>query len=64
LAINASTITYKGGLLADAIPLRVGYSLSAYSWGFLFLSFVAVVAALLAASGVTRMRIAEALSDG
>jgi putative ABC transport system permease protein len=63
-AINTATITYKGGLLADAIPLRVGYSYAAYAWGFVFLSVVAVLAALLAASGVTRLRIADALSDG
>lgn len=64
LAINSSSITYKGGLLADAIPLRVGYSPAAYAWGFLFLSLVAVLAALIAANRVTRMRIADALSDG
>lgn len=63
LAINAATITYRGGLLAEAIPLRIGYSVSAYLWGFVFLSVVAVLAALAAAARVAHMRIAEALSE-
>ncbi len=63
-ALNAATITYRGGLLAEAIPLRIGYSVSAYLWGFVFLSVVAVLAALAAAARVAHMRIAEALSDG
>lgn len=63
-AINSSRIMYKAGLMAEAIPLRIGYSPVAYALGFLFLSLVAVVAALTAARKVTSMRIAEALTDG
>lgn len=61
--VNQAGFLYRGGLLAEAIPLRIGYSTHAYVSGFLFLSFVAIVAALLAANRVTRMRIAESLSD-
>ncbi len=60
--INSMRIMYKAGLMAESIPLRVGYSAFAWLWGFAFLASVAVVAALLAARGVTRMRIATALT--
>lgn len=62
-AINSARIMYKAGLMAEAILLRIGYSPAAYALGFLFLSLVAVAAALAAAQKVTRMRIAETLSD-
>lgn len=61
--INASGITYKAGLLAESIPLRIGYSPRAYAWGFVFLSLVALIAAVLAARKVTRMKIAAAFAD-
>jgi putative ABC transport system permease protein len=63
-AINTTQITYKAGLLAESIALRIGYSPGAYAWGFAFLSFVAVTAALAAARKVARMPIATALADG
>jgi putative ABC transport system permease protein len=62
-AINSSRITYKAGLMAESITLRIGYFPVAYALGFLFLSLVAVAAALTAARHVTRMRIAETLAD-
>ena len=61
--INSARVTYKAGIMAEPIPLRIGYSPLAWLWGFAFLSLVAVAAALLAARRVTGMRIAEALSD-
>lgn len=61
--INSMHVMYKAGLLAESIPLRVGYSPSTYFWGFVFLGVVAVVAALIAARSVARMRIATALAD-
>lgn len=62
-SLNGLNIMYRGGLLAEAIPLRIGYSVSAYVWGFVFLAVVSVLAALLAAGKVTRMRIAEILTE-
>jgi ABC-type antimicrobial peptide transport system permease subunit len=52
---------YKAGLMAEALTLHIGYSPIAYALGFLFLSLVAVVAALTAARQVTRKPIAEIL---
>ncbi len=63
LAINNAGITYKAGVLAESIPLHVGYSAATYGWGFFFLSLVAVGAALVAARHVTRLRIAVALQE-
>lgn len=62
--INRAGIMYRAGLLAESIPLRVGYSPSIYAWGFMFLALVAVLAAFLAARRVARMSIALALADG
>ncbi len=61
--LNAANITYKAGLMAESIPLRIGYSPGAWALGFLYLSLVAVTAALVAARRVARMRIAGALSE-
>jgi putative ABC transport system permease protein len=61
--INAAGITYKAGLFAESIPFRIGYSPSAYAWGFLFLSLVAMLAAMGAARKVAAMRIADQLSS-
>lgn len=61
--VNAAHIMYKAGLMAESIPLRIGYSPGAYLWGFVFLSIVAVSAALVAARKVASMRIAAALAD-
>ena len=62
-AVNSAGVMYKAGLMAESIPLRIGYSPAAWGWGFFFLSLVAVTAALLAARKVTGMRIAAALAD-
>ena len=59
-AINAATITYRGGLLAEAIPLRIGYSVSAYLWGFVFCPWSPSWPHSPPLFGVAHMRIAEA----
>ncbi|MEW5851503.1 MAG: FtsX-like permease family protein [Myxococcota bacterium] len=61
--INSTQITYRGGLLAESIPLRVGYSVPTYVMGFTFLALVAMLAAMAAARHVVKMSIATALSD-
>jgi putative ABC transport system permease protein len=62
-AINAWGITYKAGLMAESILLRVGYSPEAYVWGLVFLALVAFLAAMVAARKVATMTIAAALAE-
>jgi putative ABC transport system permease protein len=59
--INAAGITYKGGVASQAIPLSVSLLPSAVLFATLFLSGIAVLAALLPARRAARLRIAEAL---
>jgi putative ABC transport system permease protein len=59
--INGAGITYKGGVASQAIPLSVSLLPSACLFATVFLSAVAVLAALLPARRAARLRIAEAL---
>lgn len=60
-ALNGAGITYKAGVLSESIPLVVGVSPRAYVFGFVFLTGVAIAAALLPARRAARMGIPEAL---
>jgi putative ABC transport system permease protein len=59
--INQSGVTYKAGVLSESIRLSVAVVPSAYVFATLFLSGVAMLAALLPASRGARMNITEAL---
>lgn len=59
--INAAGITYRAGIMSEAIPLTVGYSAGAYAFATLFLGAVAVFAAWFPARRAARMTIPDAL---
>ncbi len=60
-AVNHLGVTYKAGILADAIPLAVRVVPGAYGFAVAFLSSVAMVAAVVPARRAARMVIPEAL---
>jgi putative ABC transport system permease protein len=60
-SINGAGITYKGGVASQAIPLSVSLLPSSVLFATVFLSGVAVVAAMLPARRAARLRIATAL---
>ena len=64
LGVNSLGVTYRAGLLAEDIMLSIGWSARTYVSGFVFLTTVAVVAAWIAARGVVKMKVAQALVDG
>lgn len=59
--INAAGIGYRGGLAAQPIPLTVAVVPSACAFAMLFLSGVAVLAALMPARRAARLAIPDAL---
>jgi putative ABC transport system permease protein len=61
VAVNHLGLTYKAGILANAIPLAVRVVPGAYVFAVLFLSSVAMVAAVVPARRAARMVIPEAL---
>jgi len=61
LAVDAAGITYRAGMLAEDIPLTIGWSGQTYAAGFAFLAAVAVLAGWVAARRVVELRVAEAL---
>lgn len=61
-AINGAGITYRGGMLAQPIPLAVAMDPMSYARIALFLVAVAVVAAWLPARRAARRRIPDALA--
>jgi len=64
LGVNASGVTYKAGMLSDAIALRIGVVPEVYAIAFCFLAVVAALATLLPAARAARLPIPEALSHG
>jgi len=60
-AINAADVTYSGGIAAQPIPLTVSLLPSACLFAIVFLSGVAVVAALFPARRAARLAIPDAL---
>jgi len=60
--INHAGITYKGGVLALPIALRIEYGAGAYGLAFVFLTAVAMLAALAPARSAARLAIPDALS--
>ncbi len=60
--LNHSGIMYKAGLLADPIPFHLAFALEYYITSAAFLIGVSVFAAVFAAAGTTRARIAENLT--
>jgi putative ABC transport system permease protein len=59
--VNHLGVTYKAGILANAIPLAVRVVPGAYAFAVVFLSSVAMVAAVVPARRAARMVIPEAL---
>jgi putative ABC transport system permease protein len=60
-ALNHAGITYKGGVMADAVPLAVRVVPGAYGFAVVFLSLVAMVAAIAPARRAARLGIPEAM---
>jgi putative ABC transport system permease protein len=60
-AINAAGLSYKGGIASTAIPLTISLLPSATLFAVVFLSAVAVLAALLPARRAARLGISAAL---
>lgn len=62
--INGAGITYKGGLLAEAIPLTIAVTPGLYIRSVVMLCLLAVLAAVIPARRAARMKIPDALSAG
>lgn len=59
--VNRAGITYKGGLLAEAIPLSIAITPGLYVRSAITLCLLAVIAALIPARRAARMKIPDAL---
>jgi putative ABC transport system permease protein len=60
--VNHAGITYKGGVLALPIALRIAYGANAYALAFVFLTAVAMLAALVPARSAAQLAIPDALA--
>jgi putative ABC transport system permease protein len=59
--VNRAGITYKGGLLAEAIPLTIAVTPGLYMRSVVMLCVLAVIAAVIPARRAARMKIPDAL---